>query len=143
MKITNAGRGIHAREVKGIDRLRKELPPSWRGFTNLDFVFGAGKAREIDVIIVSERRIYAVDLKDWYGRISSVDGRWNLNGVDKRPSPVRKINEIAHQIAPLLIQELKKRPETRDLPPPRVEGLVILTGQADRSAIAEMERAKS
>jgi hypothetical protein len=46
MKITNVGRGIHTREIKGIDRLMNDLPGGWYGFTNLDLVLGAGKARE-------------------------------------------------------------------------------------------------
>ncbi|MCW2189468.1 serine/threonine protein kinase [Bradyrhizobium elkanii] len=142
MKITNAGRGIHAREVKGIDRFKNDLPAHWYGFTNLDLVLGIGKSREIDVVIVSDRRIYLVDLKDWHGQITSVDGRWHLNGVDKDSSPVAKITDIARSIVPLLSRELKKRPETRDLALPRIDGIVVLTGRADRSGIAETERSK-
>lgn len=142
MKITNAGRGIHIREIKGIDRFRNDLPSGWYGFTNLDLVLDAGRAREIDVIIVSDRRIYLVDIKDWYGRISSVDGRWHLDDVDKDASPVAKITDIARRLATLLNRHLKRQPETRDLPLPRIEGLVVLTGKADRSGIAETERAK-
>jgi hypothetical protein len=139
MKITNAGRGIHIREIKGIDRFKNDLPPGWYGFTNLDLALDAGKAREIDVIIVSDRRIFLVDIKDWYGQISSVDGRWQLNGVDKDASPVAKITDIARRLASLLGRELKKRPETRTLPQPRIEGLVVLTCRAEGSGIAEIE----
>lgn len=142
MKITNSGRGIHPREVKGIDRLTHDLPPSWFGFTNLDLVLGAGRAREIDVIVVAERRIHLVDIKDWHGRISSVDGRWHLNGVDKDASPVAKITDIARGLASMLARELKKHPDTRNLPIPKVDGFVVLTGKADRTGIAETERAK-
>lgn len=142
MKITNAGRGVHKREIKGIDRLRTDLSADWYAFTNLDLVLGVGRAREIDVVIVSDRRIFLIDLKDWYGKISSVDGRWHLNGVDRDPSPVAKIAGITRDILPLLSAELKKRPETKDLPLPRIEGLVVLTGKADRTDIAETEKAK-
>jgi serine/threonine protein kinase len=142
MRITNSGRGIHVREVKGVDRFKSDLPSRWYGFTNLDLVLGVGKSREIDVVIVSDKRIYFVDLKDWHGRIESVDGRWRLNGVDKDSSPVAKITDIARSVVPLLTRELKKYPETRDLPLPRIEGLVVLTGKADRSGIAETERQK-
>lgn len=142
MKITNAGRGVHKREIKGIDRFRTDLPPAWYAFTNLDLVLGVGRAREIDIVIVSDRRIFLIDIKDWYGKISSVDGRWHLNGVDRDPSPVAKIAGITRDILPLLSSEFKKRPETKDLPLPRIEGLVVLTGQASRSDIAETEKAK-
>lgn len=142
MRITNAGRGIHAREIKGIDRFKNELPADWFGFTNLDLVLGIGKAREIDLIIVSARRIYLIDIKDWHGQITSVDSRWHLNGIDKDSSPVTKVTDVARSIVPLLAQEFKKRPETHGHPVPRIEGLVVLTGKADRSGISETERAK-
>jgi tRNA A-37 threonylcarbamoyl transferase component Bud32 len=142
MKITNAGRGVHKREIKGIDRFRTELPADWYAFTNLDLVLGVGRAREIDVVIVSDKRIFLIDLKDWYGKIASVDGRWHLNGIDRDPSPVAKIAGITRDILPLLSAEFKKRPETKDLPLPRIEGLVVLTGKADRTDIAETEKAK-
>jgi tRNA A-37 threonylcarbamoyl transferase component Bud32 len=142
MKITNAGRGVHKREIKGIDRFRTDLPADWYAFTNLDLVLGVGRAREIDVVIVSDKRIFLIDLKDWYGKIASVDGRWHLNGVDRDPSPVAKIAGITRDILPLLSAEFKKRPETKDLPLPRIEGLVVLTGKADRADIAETEKAK-
>ena len=58
MKITNAGRGVHKREIKGIERFRTDLPADWYAFTNLDLVLGVGRAREIDVVIVSDRRIF-------------------------------------------------------------------------------------
>ncbi|WP_434725290.1 AAA domain-containing protein [Mesorhizobium sp. RIZ17] len=142
MHITNSGRGIHQREVKGIDRLKAAMPRDWYAFTNLDLALGAGKAREIDVILVTNRRIFAIDLKDWYGNIESVDGRWLLDGHDKDASPVGKINDIARQLGILLTKEFAKRPETKHVPVPRVEGLVVLIGKADRSGITEAERAK-
>ena len=55
MKIINKGRGIHQREVAGIERLKKELPETWIGFTNLEMALPRG-AREIDLIIIAEDR---------------------------------------------------------------------------------------
>jgi serine/threonine protein kinase len=142
VKITNAGRGIHVREIKGIERFRNDLPSDWYGFTNLDIALDAGRAREIDAIIVSDLRIFLIDIKDWHGRISSIDGRWQLNGIDVDSSPVTKITDIARRLPSVLSRELKKRPETRTLDLPKFEALVVLTGRADRSGIAEVERSK-
>jgi hypothetical protein len=58
MQITNRGRGVHKREVKGIERLQKDLPSQWYAFTNLDLILGPGKTREVDVIVVSDLRIF-------------------------------------------------------------------------------------
>lgn len=86
MRITNCGRGIHKREVKGIDRFRNELPSDWFGYTNIDLVIGLGQPREVDLVIVSPKRIFLIDLKDWNGRIETVNGHWFQNGKDHGPS---------------------------------------------------------
>lgn len=142
MQITNCGRGIHKREVKGVDRFRTALPPRWYGFTNLDLALGVSKAREVDIIVVTDRRIFAIDFKQWNGRIESVDGRWELEGEDMDSSPVAKINGIARDIYILLEGALQKRPETKKSAVPRVEGLVVISGKVDRSGIAPTELAK-
>lgn len=142
LQITNCGRGIHKREVKGVDRFRTALPTRWYGFTNLDLALGISRAREVDIVVVTDRRIFVIDFKHWNGRIESVDGRWELDGEDMDASPVAKINGIARDISILLQQMLQKRPETMKLAAPKVEGLVVLSGRADRSGIAPTESAK-
>src|SRR5689334_4703956 len=98
MQITNCGRGVHKREVKGAERL-KHLPPQWYAFTNLDLATGVGRSREIDAIIVADDRIFLVDLKDWSGAIESAGGRWKHNGRDAGASPVHKVHQSAKDIA--------------------------------------------
>lgn len=142
MQITNCGRGVHKREVAGLERLRTRLPSRWYGFTNLDLALGINRAREVDIVIVADRRIFVIDLKDWNGRIESVDGRWELDGRDMDASPVTKINGVARDIYILLRESMLKRPETRSIPVPRVESLVVLTANADRSGIAATELSK-
>ncbi|MGU3452414.1 AAA domain-containing protein [Methylobacterium fujisawaense] len=142
MHITNCGRGIHAREVKGIELLQRALPHNWYAFTNLDLILGLGVAREIDVIIVGTRRVFLVDLKDLHGRIISSDEKWFLGKNDLGRSPAKKVAEVARDLSTLLKDALGKRPETRRKAVPNIVGLVVLTGQADRSGIAETERPK-
>ena len=57
MKITNSGRGVHKREIVGIEKL-KPLPSNWYAYTNLDLALSPGKSREIDVIMVVDDRIF-------------------------------------------------------------------------------------
>jgi serine/threonine protein kinase len=103
---------------------------------------GTGTAREIDVIIIGARRIFVVDIKDLHGRIESADGGWTVGGKHLGSSPVAKVNDVARNIYILLKSAMAKRPETRTLLVPKVDGLVVLTGNADRSGIAETEAAK-
>lgn len=142
MQVTNCGRGVHAREVYGLERLKKELPPSWYAFTNLDLALGLGKSREIDLIIVSEHRIFLVDIKDWNGRLENRDGRWYNDGRDHGPSPVQKIGDISREVVALLGRQLKSRAETSREPVPSINGLVVLTGVATNALIDGMEKNK-
>lgn len=137
MQITNCGQGVHRREVVGIERLRR-LPNDWYCFTNLDLALGPGRSREIDVILVAPDRIFLIDLKDWHGRIESSNGAWLHNGVDKGASPVGKIHQNAKEVARLLVDHLKRH--AKKALPPRVVGLVVVTGSADLSGIAATEQ---
>ncbi|TIQ16864.1 MAG: hypothetical protein E5X51_33195 [Mesorhizobium sp.] len=142
MQVTNCGRGVHTREVKGLERLKKELPSNWYAFTNLDLTLGLGKSREIDVIIVSDHRIFFVDIKDWNGKIENRDGRWYNNGRDTGPSPVQKIGDIGREVLNPLSSHLKSRPETRREPVPFIVGLVVLTGLATNAHLDGLEKSK-
>lgn len=142
MEIRNCGDGVHPREVAGVERFKTELPHGWYAFTNLDLVLGAGKAREIDMILVTEHRIFLIDIKDWHGKIEERGGRWIQNGKDKDSSPVQKINGIARDITNRLMAELKKRPETKTQPTPLVIGLVVLTAKPDVSLLGGLEASK-
>lgn len=137
MNITLCGRGIHRREIVGLEKLRTSLPGSWYGFSNLEIAVGPGRGREIDVVIVAEDRIFLVDLKDWNGRIESDSGHWIQNGIDRGASPVQKIIQNARDVSLLLSADLKKRRETYS---PLVQGLVLVTGEADWSRVAAAEQ---
>ncbi len=136
MQITNCGRGVHKREVVGIERLRR-LPSDWYGFTNLDLATGPGRSREIDLVLVAEDRIFLIDLKDWHGRIDSDNGNWLHNGRDTGPSPVGKIHQNAKDVGYLLTEHVKRH--MKGTLAPRVVGLVVITGKADLNGIAGTE----
>ncbi|WP_165420892.1 AAA domain-containing protein [Rhizobium leguminosarum] len=141
MQIKNCGRGIHKNEIAGIDKLRN-LPASWYAFTNLDISLSAGTTREVDVILITSKRVLIIDLKNWgTAAITGTDGRWYLDGVDHEPSPVQKVLEIKRHLYQLLKKELGNRQETRKLPVPRIDGVVALIGNNERSGIPATERA--
>lgn len=142
MKIHNRGRGIHDREVPGVERLQAELPDSWRAYTNLELAIPGG-GREIDLVMVIEDRILAVDLKDWKGRIESGDGGWKHNGRQVGDtSPVAKILNNARELHIKLSRFVQADAQRRRRPKvmsPRVQGFVVLTACHDRSGIAPTE----
>ncbi|TIT21047.1 MAG: hypothetical protein E5W70_18595 [Mesorhizobium sp.] len=60
------GRGVHQREVKGLERLKKELPPNQLVCLHESRSgYGLGKSHEVEVITVADHRIFFIDIKDW------------------------------------------------------------------------------
>jgi hypothetical protein len=51
MRISISGKGIHRREVPGVEKLRT-LPAEWYAFTNLELIQPGEMPRQLDVIIV-------------------------------------------------------------------------------------------
>lgn len=140
MRLTPCGTGLHAREVKCAEALKAELPEKWYAYSNLDLVLGRGTTREIDLVVVADHYIFVIDVKDWYGIVETREGNWFQNGKDRGASPVKKITEIQRKIFEKLQGHLKSRNDTRDLPVPRVIGLVLMAGDADFSGISELEK---
>lgn len=142
MKISNNGRGIHVREIPGLEKL-KTLPDNWHAFTNLDVSFPGKGMREIDVILVLEDRIMLVDLKDWKGPISARNGNWFNGDHDNGRSPVGKISEITRALFPLLRKFLADQSKREGLDStigvPFIQSAVVLTKSKDRSRIADSE----
>lgn len=143
VKITNTGRGIHQREIVGVNKLQKALPDRWLAFTNLDLALSKG-SREIDVIMIIDDRILLIDIKDWRGKITSEEGAWFQNNKYMDRSPVAKINENARDVSHLLKKHLQEQARSTgnfssDLVIPRVYGFIVLTGTVDRSGIAPTE----
>ncbi len=143
MRITNSGRGIHQREIPGLDKL-KQLPDNWHAFTNLDLALPGRGMREIDLVMILEDRLLLVDLKDWLGPVVSKEGSWFNGKRDCGRSPVHKINENVRELTSLLkkfIAEQNKAggSSSRKLPVPWIEGVVVLTRANDRSGISGSE----
>lgn len=139
MQVTNCGRGVHVREVTGVERL-KSLPRDWYAFTNLELATGIGRSRELDVVMVTDHLIFIIDLKDWSGRIESESGHWLHNGRDTGPSPVAKIHSNVKDVLRLLTRELRSRPESAGAPIPKIVGVVVLTGNGTLTGITTAER---
>ena len=88
MKVVNFGRGIHQREMPGLDRLRS-LPDDWSALTNLDLVLPQGP-REIDIVSISLTEFFLSISRTGAEKVESADGAWFLNGRERGRSRWRK-----------------------------------------------------
>ena len=141
MNINIAGRGVHRREITGVEKLRG-LPPDWYAFPNLEIIRAGAMPRQIDIVIVLDDRILLVDLKDWRGKISSDSERWFQNDRVVDTSPVKKILENARILKGELENYLAKKngPAFNRREVPLVEGCVVLTNKCDTRDIPDFER---
>lgn len=139
MKITNCGSGVHAREVAGVQKLQS-LPAKWFAYTNLDLIFSINKTREIDVVLVAPDRVLLIDFKDWRGPIWSSNGSWMNDRSNLGASPVPKLLENVRSLHPLLKTHFTKNGAGAKPIVPFVQGLVVITSDADFSRIDENER---
>lgn len=142
MKIINHGKGIHQREILGINYLQQNLPDEWVAHTNLAISLPHG-AREIDVILFAVDRIFLIDLKDGHGKYTSSDGGWVLNEKPQEgQSPVQKILDNAREVYSMLSRFLSQHAQRTGydkVPTPQVTGIVVLTSSYDLSGIAATE----
>jgi serine/threonine protein kinase len=143
MRIRNAGRGIHQREIIGIDKLRT-LPGDWYAYTNLELYLSPGETRENDVFAVIDDRILLIDLKDWNGKIEGDQGGWFHNNRSM-PSPVEKVRANARKIGEVLKRYLRERAKTNSSQiagtgTPFVQGCVVVTGSANLNSIGPNDR---
>ncbi|MCQ4161269.1 AAA domain-containing protein [Roseomonas sp. GC11] len=140
-------RGIHAREVTGIDSLRTRLPSEWFGFANLEMLQRADRPRQIDVVLVIDDRILIADLKDWRGAIKSDGQTWYQNGRVMEPSPALKIVDNARIMAGELRAFVRASASRNAVAgdqaavrEPFVQGRVILTNKCHIEEMPEEER---
>lgn len=140
MHVNISGKGIHRRELPGVEKLR-ELPAHWYAFTNLELVQSGEMPRQLDVIIVLDDRILVVDLKDWRGKITSNGDRWFQDGRYVDTSPVKKVLENVRIMASLLTKFIARKPVSGARPKtPLIEGCVVLTSRCDISELPDMEK---
>lgn len=144
MQITFANsQGIHVREIKGIETLKEKLPAEWYAFANLEIINPGKVGRQIDGAIVLDDRIILVDIKDWYGKITSDGDTWYQNDRRMEGSPVKKIADNVRIVASLLKTHIKRLMKNQGEPSiPLIDSCVLLTGRCSFDGLDEGERSR-
>lgn len=102
---------------------RDGLPSSWFVIGNAQIATGR-RTREIDCIVVGDRRVWVIDAKGFEGKIVGNENEWILeNGA----SYERVLDNVLHASSMLKGKIVKAIRELKGL---WVEGLVVLTGDA-------------
>lgn len=90
-----AGETINDGERRVIQRLRDGLPPHWVVISNLYLRLSSATVLEIDAVVVGRDGVWALETKDWFGKITGDALHWQLDDGSLRDSPPASIERKA------------------------------------------------
>lgn len=134
MKITYLSPvGVLEVEQAAFKEIEKRLPAQWVGYAGFQLVVPNSNPLDIDLLILTDNRILVVELKNWYGEISSSSGQWLHNGKVHR-SPVDVTTDKVRK----LLSSLKAALSGAYLP--YIEPLVVLCNPKVTANLEEREK---
>ncbi len=129
--------GIHTREIKGLDAIAKIFPRDWIAYASLELLREQRGSREFDLVVVTYDRVLAIEIKDWNGELKSDGSSWFLSGEYRGKSPVLVIDKKAKILHGKLSKISHQIQSKGNIP---VEGLVVLTGTAEKHKLTYEEK---
>lgn len=139
MKIFHLNQeGLHKSEKEAVNKLEKNLPKEWFGFSSLEMFDRQAGSFETDLILLTHDRIIVVELKKWSGKIYSRGQNWILDWGDRqesRKNPLKQVRRAAQILNTKLLKKLKGRVFN-----PFVDNCVVLCGSADKSSLPDDEK---
>src|SRR6266508_2497761 len=116
----------HEREALALVRTRFPNYEPYRAWTNVEFIAEDGSVNEVDLLAVTPRGLFLVEIKSWPGVLSGDGQRWRL----KRPNGSRALFDppllLANTKAKRLRSLLARQPALKGARPPWVTALVFL-----------------
>ena len=165
MELQDWGGGLTQHEVEAIEKIKQAFQASennkkvkgqgfdalkslksifpWKGYSGFRFAdIKERKEGEFDLVIVTHCNVLIIELKHWNGEPITNNGlRWYKGKKDMGHSPV----EITQKKMFLLKNKLEQfrgqfANSTERFPIPRIEFLVVMTGNADFSQLPDNEK---
>lgn len=108
--------------------MRERLPEQepYRAWTNLEFLAEDGTIHEVDLLVLTPKGLFLVEIKSWPGTLEGDASTWTLRGdgtVRTFDSPLLLANRKARKLASLL----KRQKGARGAQLPFLEPLVFLS----------------
>lgn len=136
-----ASKKIKRKGLEALQSLKSIFP--WKGYAGFRFAdIKSRKEGEFDLVIVTHCNVLIVELKHWNGEEITNNGlRWYKGNQDMGMSPV----DITRKKTFLLKRKLEKycgkfSNSTEKYPIPKIEFLVVMTGNSDFSKLSENEK---
>ncbi|MDE9494109.1 NERD domain-containing protein [Xenorhabdus bovienii] len=113
----------------------------WKGYAGFRLI-GSGKEGEFDLVIVTHYNIIIIELKHWNGELTASEDNWYQNGEYRERSAVSKTQDKAHLLTTKLANCGRAFPSFQGymFDRPKVDFLVVLTGNADGSKLPPKDK---
>lgn len=133
--------GIHRAEKDAMEQMRtafneSEFSQPWQGYAGFMMIDTKYRDREIDLVLLTHDRLLMVELKNWRGKIESMQDHWLLNGNDMGRSPVHVMADKWKILSSKIRERL-----TGPAKSVWIDYRVVLCGSADASNIPVDEKA--
>lgn len=164
MEVIDSGSGLLIHEVEAIERMKQAFQPisqknnkeiltsfkdlkslesmfPWQGYSGFRFV-DSSKEGEFDLVIITHCNVLIIELKNWNGgKITNRNGRWFKDNKDMDYSPV-KVTEKKSYLLKKKLERFRGKfgNSTTKYPVPRVEYLVVMSGNSDFSGLSDEEK---
>lgn len=134
-----ASEWAHEREALAFVRSRLPDHEPWRAWSNVEFLAEDGSVNEIDLLVVSPRGLFLIEIKSWPGKIFGDGQQWRHQWPDGRNRPMEHPLILANRKAKRL-RSLLARQRAMVGNAPWVQALVFLSSTALESRLHEVGR---
>lgn len=97
-ELRKAGEPVNDGERRVLQALRDGLSKQWVVISNLHLRLSAGMVLEIDAVVIGRDGLWALEFKDWQGKIIGDDLHWRLADGSLRESPLSSIELKAKKL---------------------------------------------
>lgn len=127
--LWSEGASAWAHEREALEAVRRRLPDHepWRAWSNVEFLAEDGSVNEVDLVVVSPRGLWLVEIKSWPGVLSGDGQTWRHRWPDGRARTLEHPLILANRKAKRLRSLLARQPALRDAQVPWVQALVYLS----------------
>jgi serine/threonine protein kinase len=134
-----ASEWAHEREALAFVRGRLPDHSPWRAWSNVEFLAEDGSVNEVDLLVVSPRGLFLIEIKSWPGKIFGDGQQWRHQWPDGRTRPMEHPLILANRKAKRL-RSLLVRQRAMVGSGPWVQALVFLSSAALESRLHEVGR---
>lgn len=143
---TEISRSQHPHERAALEALRAKFPENREPFyawSNLEFTALDGSNNEVDLLLISPRGMFVIEIKDWHGQVDCGQMHWLRKYDDGRErtvdNPLRLADLKAKRLKSMLERERKIFSKKR---PPFVQSAVLLSNSSVNVSLTAELRGK-